>query len=64
VGTTITFELEPHNKGCTLMFHHDNWAAYSQEFASCSFDWALFLRSLKMLCETGKGKPFPDFNKY
>lgn len=64
VGTTITFELEPHNKGCTLMFHHDNWAAYSQEFASCSFDWALFLRSLKMLCETGKGKPYPDFNKY
>ncbi|MCO6146689.1 SRPBCC domain-containing protein [Flavobacterium sp. NRK1] len=64
VDTTITFELEPHNKGCTLMFHHDNWAAYSQEFASCSFDWALFLRSLKMLCETGKGKPYPDFNKY
>ncbi len=48
-------------KDATLLFHHDNWEAYTQEFASCSFDWALFLRSLKMLCETGKGKPYPGF---
>lgn len=63
VGTTITFELEPHRKGSTLSFHHDGWAAYTSEFAGCSFDWALFLRSLKLLCETGKGIPYPDFNK-
>ncbi|ETZ22747.1 SRPBCC domain-containing protein [Pedobacter sp. V48] len=63
VGTTITFELEPHRKGSSLSFHHDGWAAYTPEFAGCSFDWALFLRSLKLLCETGKGMPYPDFNK-
>ena len=63
VGTTITFELEPHTKGATLLFHHDGWKEYSDSFASCSFDWALFLRSLKYLCETGKGFPYPDFNK-
>ncbi len=63
IGTTITFELEPHQKGATLFFHHDGWAAYSNGFASCSYDWALFLRSLKFLCETGKGIPYPDFNK-
>jgi uncharacterized protein YndB with AHSA1/START domain len=63
VGTTITFELEPHRKGSSLSFHHDGWAAYTSEFAGCSFDWALFLRSLKLLCETGKGIPYPDFNK-
>ncbi len=63
LGTTITFELEAHAKGTVLLFHHDGWVAYTPEFASCSFDWALFLRSLKSLCETGKGFPYPEFNK-
>ena len=63
IGTTVTFELEPHQKGATLFFHHDGWKEYSEGFASCSYDWALFLRSLKFLCETGKGFPYPDFNK-
>lgn len=63
LGTTLTFELEPHRKGCILFFHHDGWKKQTIEFASCSFDWALFFRSLKFLCETGKGFPYPDFNK-
>lgn len=63
IGTTLTFELEPHRKGCILFFHHDGWKKQTIEFASCSFDWALFFRSLKFLCETGKGFPYPDFNK-
>ena len=63
VGTTITFELEPNRKGSSLLFHHDGWTECTPEFAACSFDWALFLRSLKLLCETGKGLPYPDFNK-
>jgi uncharacterized protein YndB with AHSA1/START domain len=63
IGTTITFELEPNKKGSVLFFHHDGWKEYTQEFASCSYDWAIFLRSLKFLCETGKGLPYPDFRK-
>ncbi|WP_343535393.1 SRPBCC domain-containing protein [Pedobacter sp.] len=63
IGTTLTFELEAHQKGCVLLFHHDGWEAYTPEFASCSFDWALFFRSLKFLCETGKGFPYPEFDK-
>ncbi len=63
VGTVMTFELEMHAKGTIVLFHHEGWQAYSNEFASCSFDWALFLRSLKFLCETGKGFPYPEFNK-
>lgn len=62
IGTTVTFELEPHKRGCSLLFHHDKWKAYTPEFAGCSYDWALFLRSLKLLCETGKGKPYPNFH--
>lgn len=63
IGTTLTFELEAVAKGTILTFHHDGWKEYSNEFASCSFDWALFFKSLKLLCETGKGKPYPDFDK-
>lgn len=59
LGTTITFELKPHAKGTVLSFHHDGWKEYTPGFASCSYDWAIFLRSLKFLCETGKGFPFP-----
>jgi hypothetical protein len=62
IGTTLTFELEPQQKGCMLLFHHDGWPNYSAEFASCSFDWALFFRSLKFFCEKGKGFPYPEFN--
>lgn len=63
IGTTLTFELEPHTKGTVLFFRHDGWVAYTKEFASCTYDWALFFRSLKFLCETGKGFPYPEFNK-
>lgn len=63
VGTTLAFVLEPHKKGCVLSFTHAGWEAYTPEFASCSYDWALFFRSLKFLCETGKGFPYPEFNK-
>lgn len=63
IGTTLNFEMEPHARGTVLFFHHDGWKACTPEFASCSYDWALFFRSLKFLCETGKGFPYPDFNK-
>jgi len=59
IGTTITFDIESHEQGAVLTFHHDGWKAYSRGFAVCSYDWAMFLRSLKILCETGKGLPYP-----
>lgn len=62
LGTTITFELHPHAKGTDLYFQHAGWEAYTDLFSSCSYDWALFLRSLKLLCETGKGRPYPRQN--
>lgn len=62
IGTTLTFELQSVDKGTVLFFHHDGWKDYTPEFAGCSYDWALFLRSLRLLCETGKGRPFPDFH--
>jgi len=63
IGTTVTFELQSHEKGTLLFFHHDGWKEYTQGFAACSYDWAIFLRSLKFLCETGKGLPYPNHYK-
>ncbi|HJT73135.1 MAG TPA: SRPBCC domain-containing protein [Chitinophaga sp.] len=63
IGSTISFELLPHDKGTILFFHHDGWKDYTTEFATCSYHWALFLRSMKFLCETGKGFPYPDHEK-
>lgn len=62
VGTRITFELRPHDRGTVLLFHHDGWQEYTEGFAACSYDWALFFRSLRFLCETGKGLPYPNQN--
>lgn len=43
-----------------LIFQHNNWKSYTPMFAECNYTWAQFLRSLKLLCETGKGRPWPD----
>jgi uncharacterized protein YndB with AHSA1/START domain len=54
-------QIEQRNSdtGTLLLFHHDDWRAYTLMFAECSYTWGQFLRSLKLLCETGKGRPWP-----
>ena len=46
-----------------LIFHHDDWRDYTLMFAECSYTWGQFLRSLKLFCETGKGRPWPEQHK-
>ncbi len=48
------------DNGTLLIFHHDNWKEYSPMFAECNYTWGQFLRSLKLFCETGKGRPWPN----
>lgn len=48
-----------HNEGTLVMFKHDGWREYTPMFAECSYTWGRFLRSLKLLCETGEGRPWP-----
>jgi uncharacterized protein YndB with AHSA1/START domain len=57
IGTTITFNLEEKNGNTLLRFAHGDWKAITDTFAACSYDWALFLKSLKSFCETGTGTP-------
>lgn len=46
--------------GTVLTFHHNDWADYTSMFAECSYTWGQFLRSIKLLCETGVGRPWPN----
>ena len=48
------------DEATVLVFHHDDWAAYTPMFAECNYTWGQFLRSLKLLCETGTGRPWPE----
>lgn len=43
-----------------LTMSHDDWRGYTPMFAECNYTWAKFLSSLKSLCETGRGRPWPQ----
>jgi uncharacterized protein YndB with AHSA1/START domain len=53
-------QLESGENLTLLIFHHENWKDYTPMYAECNFTWGRFLWSLKLLCETGKGLPWPD----
>jgi len=46
--------------GTLLLFHHDDWKAYTTMYGECNYTWGQFMRSLKLYCETGKGRPWPN----
>lgn len=60
IGTTIEFIIQKEDKRTKVYFSHNNWESHTPMFSQCSYDWAMFLRSLKHLCEKEKGFPFPD----
>jgi uncharacterized protein YndB with AHSA1/START domain len=53
-------QQQSNEDGTMLIFHHDGWEDYTPMFAECNYTWGQFLRSLKLLCETGKGRPWPN----
>ncbi len=60
VGTTFVFDLQESDGRTTLRFTHGDWREATDFYASCNFQWAYYMMSLKSLCETGKGTPFPQ----
>lgn len=52
-------EQQKGDKQTLLTLSHDDWRGYTPMFAECSYTWAQFMRSLKLLCETGTGRPWP-----
>jgi len=58
--TILTFELEEKDGVTELLFAQSGWEDQSEFFAHCNTKWAVFMLSLKHLCEDGKGEPFPS----
>jgi uncharacterized protein YndB with AHSA1/START domain len=54
------FQQNSGDNGTILTLHHRDWKDYTSMFAECSYTWALFMRSLKLFCETGRGTPWPN----
>lgn len=57
IGTGISFNMEEKEGTTLLRFSQSGWSAATDTFAGCTYDWALFMKSLKSLCETGTGTP-------
>ena len=61
-GTPLTFELQQKDEDTVLRFAHSDWKEATEFYENCNYHWAYFLHSLKKLCETGKGHPFPEMD--
>lgn len=58
LATHFTFEITRIPGGSELRFAHTNWREETDFFASCSYNWAYYLSSLKEYCEKGEGRPY------
>jgi len=58
IGTNLSFTLsEDNDKNTNVKFEQKNWKEATDFYGSCNFNWGLFMKSLKTLCETGTGMP-------
>ena len=57
--TSLQFRLDPVEGGTKVSFRHRMGADRPDDaMASANFNWGYYLDSLRLLCETGQGKPY------
>ena len=57
---SFRFELEDSNGTTKTRFRQDYATELSDDdYAIYNYNWGYYLESLRLYCETGKGKPFP-----
>ena len=56
-NTDLVFAMTTHRGGTVLRFAHRGWESSDGILAQCSYDWAMYLTSLKSYLETGSGSP-------
>lgn len=56
-NTDLIFTMTTHRSGTVLRFAHRGWEISDGILAQCSYDWAMYLTSLKSYVETGTGSP-------
>lgn len=60
-NTTIRFELEATSGGTLVRFWQQPGSGLSDDAVGiANFNWGYYLDSLRLLCETGTGKPFQN----
>jgi uncharacterized protein YndB with AHSA1/START domain len=59
IGTKVSWELRPEDDYIIVLFKHQGWKEPVEFMHHCSTKWAVFLMSLKLLLENGKGAPNP-----
>ena len=58
-GSTFEFRLERASEGTFVRFwQHYGRALSDDDFGIYNYNWGYYLESLRLLCETGVGKPF------
>jgi uncharacterized protein YndB with AHSA1/START domain len=57
-GTHVLFDITPGDNTVNLRFGHMGFASTDGSFGVTSYSWAQYLRSIKLLLETGQGEPF------
>ena len=60
IGTELTFDLKQENGRIIVLFAQRGWKEQVEFMHYCSTKWATYLLSLKSLCETGTGRPYPN----
>jgi uncharacterized protein YndB with AHSA1/START domain len=60
IGTELTFDLRSEKGETIVLFAQRGWREPVEFMHYCSTKWAVYLLSLKWLCEKGKGAPYPD----
>jgi uncharacterized protein YndB with AHSA1/START domain len=57
-GVRVAFAIVPNDAGTTLRFTQGEFAHDYEDVAQFNYYWAQYMRSLKMLAETGTGEPW------
>ena len=60
IGTNISFELTEKDNITTVILKHFNWRERTDFYRWCSYNWAMFLYSLKTYCENKKGLAYQE----
>ncbi|MFD0912820.1 SRPBCC family protein [Methylophilus luteus] len=58
--THASFDLIQDGDYTIVLFGHRDWSEPGEFMAHCNMKWGTFLMSLKMLVESGQGRPSPD----
>ncbi len=57
-GTQVLFDITSEGDTTNLRFSHTGFVSTDGSFGVTSYSWAQYLRSIKLLLETGEGEPF------